>query len=80
MTELIWDGKYDDKGRKVAPTGSRCHFRRWRSYTRAEAARCNGLLDLLTECRQLRTKVGDLVAKLAGEFLEGGDAVRVAAG
>ena len=19
MTELIWDGKYDDKGRKVAP-------------------------------------------------------------
>ena len=23
MTELIWEGKYDDKGRKVAPPGQR---------------------------------------------------------
>ena len=41
MTELIWDGKYDDQGRKVAPTRIALPFQTVETVNESAAARDN---------------------------------------
>ena len=57
MTELIWDGKYDDKGRKVAPPRIALPFQTVETVNESAADRDRNQ-DLFASGRQLERSSG----------------------